>query len=271
LILQIKYLETATAASLLAAVLLSAAAPASAQSAPANAPVEVNTDSAEANAGDAGDAGDGNDIVVIGDNGNLFRLTADSLRDAARAFGQHRDTYAPAANLYLQVEAADGGSLDDVEIYLRARRRGPDGDRQTIDLPLDANHRAALPIDQVITGQWELRTNHARGGIRVRPLVLSPGSSLPDRRFGDLRVQCRVSIAFARLSLPMRALAGALGPCGSSRVILLTRASRPITAATITDYPTPLPIREDGVTYSVPLHDQNISNEARLRLTYRQP
>lgn len=255
--------NAATAAGLLAAVLLSAAGPAHAQPTAANGNVEVSTDSEPA------DAGDSDDIIVVGDNGNLFRLTADSLRDAARAYSQHRGTFAPAASLFLQVEAADGSSLDDVELYLRARRRGADGDRQSIDLPLDANHRAVLPVDQVISGQWELRTNRARGGIRIRPLVLSPGSSLADRRFGDLRVQCRVSIAFARLSLPMRALAGALGPCGSSRVTLLTRASRPISAATVTGYPAPLPIRDDGVTYAVPLHDQTIPNEARLRLTYR--
>jgi hypothetical protein len=251
---------SATAAGLLAAVLLSAA-PLSAQTAaPASAPLNDTTDPAQ-------DAEQ--DIVVVGDNGNLFRLTADSLRDAARAYQQHHVTYAPGATLYLLVESADSSSLDGVDVYLRARRRGADGDRATISLPLDTNQRAVLPVDQVATGQWELRTNRTRGGIRIRPLVLSPGSSLPDRRFGDLRLQCRVSIAFARLSLPMRALAGALGPCSSSRVTLLTRATRPISAANITGYATPLTIRDDGVTYAVPLHDQSITNEARLRLTYR--
>lgn len=255
---------SATAAGLLAAVLL-LAAPLSAQtSAPASTPAPTASSARTEPAPDVEQ-----DIVVVGDNGNLFRLTADSLRDAARAYQQHHATYAPGSALYLLVESADGSSLDGVDVYLRARRRGADGDRATISLPLDADQRAVLPVDQVATGQWELRTNRTRGGIRIRPMVLSPGSSLPDRRFGDLRLQCRVSIAFARLSLPMRALAGALGPCSSSRVTLLTRATRPISAANITGYATPLTIRDDGVTYAVPLHDQSITNEARLRLTYR--
>lgn len=253
--------KSATAAGYLAAVLLSATAPASARSAsPAALPSDADSQPA---------ATGSDDIVVVGDNGSLFRLTADSLRDAVRAYRQHQSTFAPAATLYLQVESGDGSSLEGLDLYLRARRRGPDGDHAIINLPLDAANRAVVPLDQVASGQWDLRSNRSRGGIRIRPLILSPGTTIADRRFGDLRLQCRVSIAFARLSLPMRALAGAVGPCGSNRVILLTRASRPISTASITGYPTPLTIRDDGVTYAVPLHDQTISNEARLRLTYR--
>ena len=209
------------------------------------------------------------DIVVVGDNGNLFRLTADSLRDAARAYRQHQPAFGPAATLYLQVEPGEDGLIEGVDLYLRARRRNAEGGFAPVALPLDANSRAAVPLAQVATGQWELRTNRARGGIRIRPLVLPPGTGLADRRFGDLRLQCRVSIAFARLSLPMRALAGAVGPCGSSRVTLITRATRPISAATVTGYATPLTIRDDHLSYIVPLADSSISNEARLRLTYR--
>ena len=209
------------------------------------------------------------DIVVIGDSGSSFRLTADSLRDAVRAFNEHRARFAPDATLYFLVETGDGGALDGLTLYLRARRRDADGDRAYIDLPLDANNRIVLPLDQVASGDWELRANRARGGIRMRPQILSPGSTIADRRFGDMRLQCRVSIAFARLSLPVRLIAGAVGPCGSSAVNLVTRAPQPISAVTISDYATPIEIRDDGISFVVPLQVEAISDEARLRLTYR--
>lgn len=216
-----------------------------------------------------GESEGSDDIVVVGDNGDAFRLTGDSLRDAARAYREHRATFAPDATLFFAVEAGDGGTLDDLTLYLRARRRGEDGSRGILELPLDAQGRFVLPPEIAASGDWDLRANRSRGGIRIRPLVLSPGSSIPDRRFGDMRLQCRVSVAFARLSLPIRLLAGAIGPCSSSRVRLYTRAPRPLSAVTITDYVAPIDVRPDGLSYHVPLQDQSIGNEARMRHIYR--
>jgi hypothetical protein len=215
------------------------------------------------------DAEGSDDIVVVGDNGGAYRLTGDSLRDAARAYREHRSTFAPDATLYFAVEAGDGGSLDGLSLYLRARRRGEDGGRAIVELPLDERGRFILPMDVMASGDWDLRANRSRGGIRIRPLVLSPGSEIADRRFGDMRLQCRVSIAFARLSLPIRLLAGAVGPCSSQRVRLFTSAPRPLSAVTITGYAAPIEVRPDGLSYHVPLQDESIGNEARLRHIYR--
>ncbi len=217
---------------------------------------------------DAGSEGS-DDIVVIGDNGNAFRLTADSLRDAARAYRENRSSYAPLAQLYFAVEAGDGGPLDGLSLYLRARRRGDDGNRDVVELPLDDQRRFVLPMDVMASGGWDLRANVSRGGIRIRPLVLSPDSTIADRRFGDLRLQCRVSIAFARLSLPLRMLAGAAGVCNNGNISLLTRAPRALVDVTLSDYGDPIEISEDRIAYRVPLHDERISNEARMRHVYR--
>ena len=209
------------------------------------------------------------DIVVVGDNGGSYRLTGDSLRDAARAYREHRATFAPNAQLYFAVEAGDGGTLDGLTLYLRARERSADGSRTIVDLPLDERGRFILPMDVMASGDWDLRANRSRGGIRIRPLVLSPGSEIADRRFGDMRLQCRVSVAFARLSLPIRLLAGAVGPCSSSSVQLYTRVPRPLSTVTITDYAEPIDVRPDGLSYHVPLQDERIGNEARLQHVYR--
>jgi hypothetical protein len=245
----------------LAALALAALPAAALAQQPAPVAIYGNTPADEAEGSD--------DIIVIGDNGGQFRLTSDALRDAIRAFRQHRAAFAPASRLIFTVTAGDGGDLDGLTLYLRARRADRDGVRATIDLPFDAEGRIEMPIEQVATGNWDLRANRARGGIRIQPLVLSPGSSIADRRFGDMRLQCRVSIAFARLSLPMRALAGAVGPCGSRRVALYTGVPRAISAVTITGYTTPIDIRPNGMSFRVPLQDEGIGNEARLRLIYR--
>lgn len=62
---------------------------------------------------------------------------------------------------------------------------------------------------------------------------------------------------------------GAVGPCGSQRVALYMGVLRPISAATITGHGEALTIRSDGMSFRVPLHDEAIGNEERLRLTYR--
>jgi hypothetical protein len=216
------------------------------------------------------DRGGSDDIVVVGDNGSQFRLTGDALRDALRAFVRHRPIYAPAGRLIFSVTANGNPSLDGVQVYLRARRRLRDGTRAILDLPLSRDGGFELPGDALSLGEWDLRVAGARGGIRIRPLVLSPGTSIADRRFGDFRLQCRVSIAFARLSLPLRALAGAVGPCSSSRVALYARAPQALSAVAITGYTAPIDIRPNGVSFRVPLHESSIGNEARLRLVYRR-
>ena len=217
----------------------------------------------------ADSAADDADIVVVGDNGSSYRLTGDALRDAAQAFNANRAAYAPGSQLFFEVIPAGGVGLADVAMYLRARGTDSDGRHAHVDLMLDRDGRFVLPTDVVINGRWDLSSTSPRGSIRVRPVVLSHGSSIADRRFGDLRLQCRVFIAFARLSLPMRALAGAAGVCNNSHIALYTRAPRPLSAVTISGYARPIDIRGDLVSYRVPLHDQSIGNEARMRLTYR--
>lgn len=214
-------------------------------------------------------AADDEDIVVIGDNGGTFRLTGDALRDSAQAYRRHRAAFAPDSRLYFEVIPAEGTTLAGTTLHLRARRANRDGDHERVELPLDGDRRFILPTDVVIGGQWDLRSNRPSSAIRVRPIVLSSGSSETDRRFGDARLQCRVSIAFARLSLPVRMLAGAIGPCGSSRFALYLGVRQPLERVSISGYDQPIQYRTDRRSFRVPLQDATIGNEARLRLFYQ--
>jgi hypothetical protein len=241
--------------SLLLAAILPPAAGATAQPAPAGA----------ASASDP--AEDSGDIIVVGDNGQSYSLTADALRDAVRAFRAHRAAYAPDAVFYFRASLTDG-DVDGLDLYLR-RRRGAANAADPVHLERDPAGYYRVPIDLVADGDWELRANRARSALQLRPLILSPASRIADRRFGDLRLQCRVAIAFARLGLPARMAVGALGPCGSSRVALYMRADRPVASVSITGYSGTIALREDAMAIRVPLADAAITNEDRLRITYR--
>lgn len=92
---------------------------------------------------------------------------------------------------------------------------------------------------------------------------------MENRRFGDLRLQCRVAVAFARLNILLRAAANAIGPCDSPSVRLLTIPEHPVATVTISGYDGDPEIRADGMRYRVPLHVDSIGNEARMVITYR--
>lgn len=204
---------------------------------------------------------DSAEIIVVGDSGQGARLTADSLRDAAQAFVRNRAEFAPRSTLYLWVRS-DPAQLGFVLRQLH-------GDHLRHPLELDGANRLVVPVDLVRTGDWELRVQGAHGVPEIQPLVLSPGSELTNRRFGDARLQCRVSIAFARLSLPKRALFGAIGPCASSRVALYAKVPQAIAAAVIERPARVLELGPGAMSIRVPLHDKSIGNEARMRVTFR--
>lgn len=205
------------------------------------------------------------DIVVIASDGSSTRISADALRDAARAFTRHRPTYAPQATLYFRVK----GNFDGLSLYLQRQRRDRDGSRPVVDLPIDANGYFALPVETVLDGgNWVLRANHAHGSVALQALPLSPNSRFEDRRFGDLRLQCQVAVAFARLGM-MRAIAQTMGPCVRRTVRMRLFSDRPMATATITGAAQTISISADGHLADVPTYDPTIGNEARYRISYR--
>jgi hypothetical protein len=213
----------------------------------------------------------GGDITVVGESGNGTALSADSLRDAARAFERHRAEFAPNARFVFVIEPQAGQTLDGADLRLRSTRRNRDDAYDVIDLPLNADGEFELPVAEVLTGRWSLRTSATAGTVRIRPIILSPGNSRFDRRIGDVRLQCRVAIAFARLGLLTRAAAGAVGPCNSSMVALISITPRPIESVTISGWNQPIEIRDNRRGFRVPLHEDSIGNEDRLAVRLEQP
>lgn len=203
---------------------------------------------------------DGEDIIVTGMGASGYRLTADQLRDAVRAFQRHRATFAPQASLRWRIIPAT--EADGLEIRLVSGT-------ERIELPIDAAGEFALPADRILSGSWRLQTNAGRRQIRIRPQTFSPGGSDANFRMGDARLMCRVYWAFANnsFSVIQRAMFGAVGGCGSRRVSIWYRSEQAIASASVGT--TALGVRQDGSAFNPPLHDRSIANDTRIRLTYR--
>ncbi len=204
---------------------------------------------------------EGEDIIVTGMGSGGYRLTADQLRDAVRAYQQHRAEFAPSAPLRWRVRplsAAEG-----LEIRLVNRT----GDR--IAVPLTEDGHFTLPADTILAGGWRLQTNAGRRQIRIQPLTFSPGSDENAYRLGDARLLCRVYWAFAnnRFGPLTRVAFGAIGGCSSQRVAIYWGSERPV--ASVDAGAGAVDVRADGSAYRLPLHDRTLSNEQRVRVTYR--
>ena len=203
---------------------------------------------------------DGEDIVVTGMGGTGYRLTADQLRDAVRAFEQHKAEFAPDAALRWRViptTEADG-------LIVRLARGA-----ERIEIPVDAAGEFILPAEPILSGDWRLQTNAGRRQIRIRPLTFSPGSDDNGFRMGDARLLCRVFWAFAnnQFGVFARMAFGAVGGCGSRRVAIWYRSEQPVASAVAGDVA--FAVRDDGLAYRPLLHDRAIGDEVRVVVTYR--
>lgn len=209
------------------------------------------------------------DIVVVGQNGDKTKLTADSLRDAAQAYVANRAEFAPDAPFQFEVRNADPAFTTGLKLYLRKRKPQRDGSYPTRDLAFDDQRRFELPTDLVVSGDWELRTTPNRAGLRISPAIFSPGTKIGDRRVGDFRLQCRVLIAFARISAPLRVLVSAFNLCNNKSVGWYEKSPKPLLRAEIPGRDIDLMSKKNPDNYRIPLGDKRIANDERLRLTYK--
>lgn len=212
----------------------------------------------------AGAAEDVDEIVVTGFS-KPYRLTGKQLAAAFKAYVKYRPVHAPRGLLFFEVKRRTGGrDLKDLRLSLRS------GDR-IVPITLDAASRFVLPA---LPGKnWELVANRGSGGIRINPLVLSPGSSEIDRSLGDMRLQCEVTwAAFVKPELPflLRGVAAAVNACHRSDFALMQSVDRKIAAANIVagTSVTPIKLGTTGMSFRYPGHDKALPNDARVRFRY---
>lgn len=152
--------------------------------------------------------------------------------------------------------------------------RWTDGAGRQVPVTIDGDGRVAFAT--LPAGRWWLTAPAQSQGMRLRPIVLSSGTGIDDRRLGDLRAQCRVAVSMARaqaslLALPLIGMFDAVGGCASKRFAFYHIVEHPLASATAScrSASRDLRLSPKGISYEAPLSDRNLDNEARVRLTYR--
>jgi len=216
----------------------------------------------------ATDEGTYEDIVVEGIK-SPYRLTPTQLREAVDAYTAERAKLAPDAPLRFQVFRY---RLDPALAGVRFRLVTDRGEAIPIDVNADGQF-ALPPVDFAKQG-YALQANRKAGAVRVRPLILSPGSTDADSRLGDLRLSCAVSWAMMRqnVSVAIRAVVGmAGGLCSSSRIGVYYTTERPITSGRVVANAkdTPISVRPGGNAFRYPGYIKSLPNDARVVLVYK--
>ena len=210
---------------------------------------------------------DGPDIVVTA--GKRLKLNATVLRAAQRRFAADRAALSPEGSL--RFELWRGGRripAGTVPVVLS------DGEGRTLPVTIDGDGRmvfATLP-----EGRWFLTAPAQAQGMRLRAMVLSRGTTVEDRRLGDLRMQCHVAISMAKaqaslVQMPLLGLLDAIGGCESRRVEMLHPTEHPIASATafVPGGEQSLQVSKQGTSYVAPVSDRTLGNDVRVKIAYR--
>ncbi|MDJ0278465.1 hypothetical protein QLH51_16840 [Sphingomonas sp. 2R-10] len=215
----------------------------------------------------ASDTG-GAEIVVTGHR--PMRVDAKILRAAQARFAEDRIELSPQG--VLQFELWRGNKrvrADGVKLALM------DAAGREIPVTIDGNGRIAFaPVPK---GRWFLTAPAQASDLSLRPIILSSGTRIDDRRLGDLRLQCRVMVSMAKakaslLAMPLIGMFDAIGGCASKRFGFYHRTEQSLAGAVAVapgGTPKVLPMSATRDAYLPPLSDRTMDNETRIRTTYQ--
>jgi hypothetical protein len=206
------------------------------------------------------------DEVLVNASKSPFSIDAKALRRAAAAFDKDR-SLAPEAPL--RFRATDRAPTDEaLRIWIER-----DDDVETIAVGADG--LLSLPPTAFAKGA-RLQANRSGKDLKMLPEILSPGTTLRVRRFGDLRLQCRVTLSFTLDELPLyiRAMVPPVGMvCNSKNFGYYVYTGFQVESAEIRGADAYKAVRGDksmaitkGGDYVAPLHDRSISDDAIIEL-----
>lgn len=204
-------------------------------------------------------------IAVTG-AANAEQIRFRDLLAGVDAFKKYRH-YAPAATLAFFLKDRRPAATP-ATLVLRT-------DDKDFPLPVAADGQFDLPTAAQIGGKdGDLVANRKTGTTGVVPTVRSAADTDTSIRLGDLRLQCEVSWAIEKQSVPKSVrtfffLGGRM--CHSSKIAVnYFQGEHALASATLSEKSKQLPlkIQRDGVTYWVPLGDTQWTDEAIITLTY---
>jgi len=151
----------------------------------------------------------------------------------------------------------------------------------SLPLPVDADGRFTVPRSSAAKdADSELELNRKRNLYRIAPDVRTPGLPAHQRRLGDLRLECRVTVAMAKEEIPFMITVMING-------ILLTtdwcsffnttknatfsfRTEAPIRQALLVEGKRSALLHTRERSYDVPLGEESWSDDAVIELQYAE-
>lgn len=202
------------------------------------------------------------------------------------AFDKHR-ALAPAAER-LQFRFTTNNK-DEAADALAARLVGDGGFRLPVAIAADG--RFSVPRSEAAEdAQSELELNRKRGVYRTSPDIHTPGLPEHQRRLGDLRLECKVTIAMAKAEIPtfwVLAINGILMRtdwCGffgdqedtrfegaSKKAHFGYRADRPLAQALLVEGNRSALLNVNGKSFDVPIGNTSWGDNALIELRFADP
>ncbi|MEX5744475.1 hypothetical protein [Massilia sp. X63] len=199
------------------------------------------------------------------------------------AFDRHRQLAPAAERLQFRLRAQ---AKDEAAQPLAIRLVGDAG--FNMPLPIDAEGRFVVPRSEAAEdAESELELNRKRHAYRTDPDIRTPGLPANQRRLGDLRLECKVTVAMAKEEIPTFVV------LAINTIILRTdwcnffgdpddfrwegvskkahfpfRSERPLAGAVLVDGNRSAKLEAKGKTFQVPIGNPNWSDDAVVELSY---
>lgn len=202
------------------------------------------------------------------------------------AFEKHRRLAPAAEKLQFQLTTRK----EDASTQPLAVRLVGDGGF-SMPIALDAERRFVVPRSEAAEdAESELELNRKRGAYRTAPDIRTPGLGAHQRRLGDLRLECKVTVAMAKEEIPtfwvltINTILMRTDWCGffgdqddtrfenaSRKATFGYRAERPLAQAVLVEgnRSALLKVNKDG--FSVPIGNATWSDDALIELTFADP
>ncbi|QOY96223.1 hypothetical protein IM543_10590 [Massilia sp. UMI-21] len=201
------------------------------------------------------------------------------------AFDRHHGLAPAAERLRFQLTAR---KKDEAKEPLAARLVGDGGFR--LPVAIDADLRFVVPRSEAAEdADSELELNRKRRVYRTEPDIRTPGLPPNQRRLGDLRLECKVTVAMAKAEIPtfwvlsINTILLRTDWCGffgdpedfrwegaSKNAHFPFRSERPLSGAVLIDGNRSAKLEVNGETYHVPIGNANWGDEARIELSYAE-
>lgn len=133
-----------------------------------------------------------------------------------------------------------------------------------LPIPIDAGGRFDVPRTEAAeNADSELELNRKRRAYRVAPDIRTPGLPANQRRLGDLRLECKVTIAIAKEEIPffwvitINTILLTTDWCGffneREKALFGFHADAPVTAAQLREGDRVMDLKVEGSSFQVPI------------------